>query len=141
MLMNYKSYLDKGEQERKLYADILAVSRAQIDLLNNHGDEPDMVDKLIKLIDERQQIMNNIDSLEAMGPEATADQVTTEHINEIRNIMLAIKQNDDLCRRLGQDRLNRIGDKLASTQEHKKAYNAYSPVDSQPSAWFFDQKK
>lgn len=132
-------------EKSKLFEEMLVISREELDLLKKHQEDPEVVDKLVALVDKRQQLIEAVDRLEEQGiPGVSQEELPagyTEQFNEIQAIILSIQENDKQCRNLGQSLLNKLGKKLKETQGQKIAYQAYTQGPVETGAWFFDKKK
>lgn len=153
-------WLNNCITKNQLFEEMFTISRKQLEVLNEAGDNT--VDKLVKLVARRQQLMNKIDSLNTkikyLENELRLTGLTQAELhsflkdsqytaytslqNNIRNIILSIQQNDEVGRQLGREVLAKIGDKMGAVKKHKKAYKAYSyGNDYYGGAWFIDKKK
>jgi len=140
--------MEKGifiEQERlnkllNLYEQILVLSIKQMDFLRkiDHNKEKE-IDILLQLLDQRQELMNQIDEISG-GPGMFQEFGITEQ-DEIKSIMLAIHKNDAFGQVKLEEQMKSIRAKLISARENQKAYKAYTQEDVYVPAWFFDKKK
>lgn len=153
--------MDQLQQQADLYDQMLAVSVAQLELARNLEAADDSIDRFLQHLEEREALMDKIDGLNvgiqalraklglgrgagmenASGLDEEQYQQYLTRIRVLLNTVSSISRNDEACRRLMEEHLNRIGTKLAATRVNRKALKAYMPGGPTGGAWFFDKKK
>ena len=133
---------------KMLYEDILELSIRQNQLLEPGQEISWPMEAMFKLKDERQDIMQHIDEMDAFfgsSPASLPLYATgggdLEILLQMRNIIQAIEVNDHICQDSLEEGKQKMMSKLSSTRENKKAQIAYTQEDVYAPAWFFDKKK
>lgn len=151
--------LDRLDGEQLLFTEMLTVSQDQVALLEMGQPDEDMVNRLVELLNRRQQLMDKIDRVsdsisdtekaagvknknpESLQVGSDQQQAYRNKVSAIRTIITSIQANDNKCQKLARSVLNRMGDKLVSARENKKAFQAYTTTNAYHDACFFDKKK
>lgn len=100
------------DEQAELYEGMLAIAREQRKVLQEEDVD---VERLMTLIDRRQQLINKLDALD--GDKAWND----ERYSLMTQIKELDKNNEGILRR----RVDEIKKKMAEVQQNKKANKAY----------------
>lgn len=147
------------DEKLKLFKEMLQLSQEQVALLQAEQIDEGSIKRLTAMIASRQDLMDRIDRLshsindlkKAAAIESTSsgslsgepgqDEEYINKLNEIRSIINQIQINDSKCQRKAREVLRQMGDKIGSTRQTKKAFEAYTNSNVSNEAWFFDTKK
>ncbi|HBQ84968.1 MAG TPA: hypothetical protein DER33_01810 [Syntrophomonas sp.] len=147
------------DEKLKLFKEMLQLSQEQVALLQAEQVDEDAIKRLTEMIASRQDLMNRIDHLShsindlkkaaAIEPNSSGsragepgqDEEYISKLNDIRSIINQIQINDSKCQRKAREVLRQMGDKIGSTRQTKKAFQAYTHSNVSNEAWFFDTKK
>lgn len=144
-------------QIRTLYGELLKISEQQLKLLQQNAPIDEIIPRLLTLIEQRQKIMDNIDTL---SPAVKLEQQETEqgtlepvpqdsallavyHAARAANIDLlkSIQENDKRIRPLAQALLRQASVSLGNARKNIQALKSYAGGTAHVESWFFDRHK
>lgn len=141
-------WMEKLDQEKSLFDEILALSERQLLLFGDINREEDvLIAEFDWLIDQRQVLIDQLDAMRDDLHEATFNDPVKVKLFEERNaeiglIMEKIADNDKKILYLAGEVLNGLGDQLRGARQNRQAYNAYAGDPPQVGrGWFIDRKK
>lgn len=144
-------------QIRTLYSEMLKISEQQLNLLQQKAPIDEIIPNLIMLIEQRQKIMDNIDTLslavkldEQETEKGSLEPVPQDsallavyHATRAANIecLKAIQENDKKIRPLAQALLRQASVSLGNARKNIQALKSYAGGPAQVESWFFDRHK
>ncbi|NLU50749.1 MAG: flagellar protein FlgN [Syntrophomonadaceae bacterium] len=152
----------KVRQQVALYEKVLDLSRNQLEVVRKEDPEGEYLDTLLQLLEKRQALIEQIDSLngqvrelrrklrltlpgageaEQEGPDPDGMAEYRTLLRKNRSLLEAIRDNDEACQRMLEERFAHVGRRLAEVRANKDAYKAYTFGPGPTGAWFFDKKK
>lgn len=160
MEKDIQSWQDQLTRAKNLYELMRELSIRQKELLEPEDELDWPMEVMLKLQNERQEIMQRIEDLDylrvsnfsksspltafAAGdakPLAEDEPLCQEMVEQIRKIILDIQAVDFSCKAKIEMAMPKIAGKISQTRENKKAELAYSQGNMNTSAWFFDKKQ
>lgn len=141
---------------RQYFADLELIAQQQAALLGAaHTDQADnTIAQLMSLIEQRQQIMNQIDALRVLHKQAEMDTETEPALQDaalfaavraeeaaIRASIAAIQAHDEACRDALQRFLQMAGAQLGQARKNIQALKYYTGSSEPLGAHFFDRHK
>ncbi len=140
------------------YEQMLYISVQQKELLEKGSEETWELDRLLELMQVRQEIIRQIDEIAPLkepvqkqpaflsdSPAGQSDagdkQVYQQVMEEIRHSIVAIQTNDNSCRDRLEKAMQVVAHKLSQIKNNQKAQMAYDQGDVYAPAWFIDKKQ
>jgi hypothetical protein len=143
---------DTLNKRESLFQGILAISCRQLEFCQEEDLDSGDLTGFLELVSQRQLLMDEIDRLNAsLRPEPGVMRDTSSvggHLahdpvesTELREIMEAIRKNDEVCLRRLQGRRDELAADIRQTRANRRAADAYSQGQVIHEAWFVDKKK
>ncbi|MGI6434137.1 MAG: hypothetical protein ACOX0F_02025 [Syntrophomonadaceae bacterium] len=135
---------------RQYFADLELIAQQQADLLGAaHTDQADnTIAQLMSLIEQRQQIMNQIDALRVLHKQAEPALQDAALFAAVRNeeaairaSITAIQAHDEACRDTLRRFLQMAGAQLGQARKNIQALKYYTGSSEPADAHFFDRHK